>query len=351
MITSINQELIFLSLSIALILLLNFLYIKKDFLIHKTFNFQHKVRKDNDNVKIPLSGGLYILISLLIINIFNNFYLFNFFLYSVFFYFIGYLSDINSRISPKIRFIIMNVITFMILINAQLIIDKIDIKIIDFFLKFNLLSLAIFTLAIVSIINGTNFIDGNNGNCIAYFLLIFFILIYRSDEFLFNYNDIFLIRKIIIFLLVFFILNFFNKNYLGDNGSYILGFFTSIYFVHLFAKYSISSIFLICLLIYPFIEVLFSIIRKYLEGKNPFYPDNLHLHQLIENRIFSKVKTAYANNLTTFIILIFNIPFYYIMMILKISKVNFIQILSAYIISYVIFYCLIRLDFFAKKKN
>ena len=335
----------------ALILLLNFLYIKKDFLIHKTFNFQHKVKKNNDNIKIPLSGGLYILFSLLIINIFNNFYLFNFVLYSVFFYFIGYLSDINYRISPKIRFIIMNVMTFMILINAQLIIDKIDIKIIDFFLKFNLLSIAIFTLAIVSIINGTNFIDGNNGNCVIYFLMIFFILLYRSEEFLFTYNDIFLIRKIIIFLLVFLILNFFNKNYLGDNGSYVLGFFSSIYFMHLFAKYSIPSVFFISLLIYPFTEVLFSIIRKYLENKNPFYPDNLHLHHLIENRIFSKVKTAYANNLTTFVIAIFNILFYFIILFLNISKVYFIQILSAYIISYVLLYFLVRIDFFAKKKN
>ena len=136
----------------------------------------------------------------------------------------------------------MFVISFIILINSQLIIEKIDIKIIDFFLKFNLLSILIFTFAIVTIVNGSNFIDGNNANCSGYFFLVYLLLLFKAENFNFDINDVTFIKNIFISLVVFSILNLYNKNYLGDNGAYFLGFLTSLISIYFCTKYSIPSI-------------------------------------------------------------------------------------------------------------
>ena len=47
-------------------------------------------------------------------------------------------------------------------------------------------------------------------------------------------------------------------------------------------KFSIPPFFFACIIYYIFFEVVFSFFRKLiLERKNPFYPDNKHLHMLL----------------------------------------------------------------------
>ena len=269
----------------SIILIINFFLLKKKILNHLTFNQFHK--RENKDGTVVLSGGIFLILIFFFINISNDFYLLNFTFYSIFYLFIGIFSDLNNKISAKLRLFIMCIISYLILIHSQIIIDKINITIIDFFLQFNVISLLIFTIALVTIINGSNFIDGNNANCTGYFILIYGIIFFNSEKFNLNENDIFLVINILISLIVFSVLNLFNKNYLGDNGAYLIGFFTGIYCIHLFSEYSIPSLFIVAILSYPFAEVCFSIIRKLIEKSNPLYPDNLHLHQLIE-KIYSK---------------------------------------------------------------
>ena len=79
-----------------------------------------------------------------------------------------------------------------------------------------------------------------------------------------------------------YLFNLFNKLYLGDSGSYILGLIFS-FIVISFYKLDqlVSPYYIILLLWYPCFENLFSILRKFRFNKSPLYPDQNHFHQLL----------------------------------------------------------------------
>ena len=113
----------------------------------------------------------------------------------------------------------------------------------------------------------------------------------------FNIDFFFPITFLIPSLILLFFLNIYNKLFLGDSGSYLLGFLFSIELINFYLNnLNISPFFIILLLWYPAFENLFSILRKINFNKSPIYPDTNHLHQLIfsffrKKKIFSfKIK-------------------------------------------------------------
>lgn len=327
----------------------NFLLDKKKLLLYRTYKQKHKRKNFEKNVF--LSGGIFFLIILIITNFQTNFQITNFVIYSLFFVVVGIFSDLNKGITAKTRLLIMFVISFIILINSQLIIEKIDIKIIDYFLKFNVLSILIFTVAIVTVVNGSNFIDGNNANCSGYFFLVYLLLLFKTEHFNFDANDYTLIKNIFISLLVFSILNLYNRNYLGDNGAYFLGFLTSLISIYFFTKYSIPSLLIVAFFSYPVAEICISIIRKFIENQNPLDPDKKHLHQLIETKIFFSQNKLVKNNLSTVLIMSLNSIYFIFLINSDLSKVNLIQIISGYYFVYISLYLFLRIFKIGKKKK
>ena len=72
-------------------------------------------------------------------------------------------------------------------------------------------------------------------------------------------------------LIILAIFNYKNYLFLGDNGSYLLGFFYSIVLIDFYNfNQSISPFFIILLLWYPSFEILFSILRKFVLGGSSF---------------------------------------------------------------------------------
>ena len=333
----------------VLLISINFFLDRKKLLLYRTYKQQHK--RKNFEKNIILSGGIFFSLILVITNFQINFQLINFVIYSLFFVVIGIFSDLNKGITAKTRLLIMFLISFIILINSQLIIEKIDIKIIDFFLKFNLLSITIFTVAIVTIVNGSNFIDGNNANCSGYFFLVYLLLLFNAENFNFDLNDYTLLKNIFIGLLVFSILNLYNRNYLGDNGAYFLGFLTSIISIYFFTKYSIPSLLIVAFFSYPVAEISVSIIRKFIENQNPMNPDKRHLHQLIETKIFLNQSKLVKNNLSTVLIMSLNLIYFIFLINSDLSKVNLIQIISGYYFFYISLYLSLRTFKISKKKK
>lgn len=133
-----------------------------------------------------------------------------------------------------------------------------------------------------------------NTLCIGYYLLISGIVFYlQLNEALFI-KDISMIYVFILLLFIF-LLNLTNQLYLGDSGSYLLGFSFSVFLINIyeFNEY-ISPFFIVLLLWYPSYENLFSIIRKNIIKRSPMYPDAKHIHQLIFFYINKK------NNLSIF---------------------------------------------------
>ena len=67
----------------------------------------------------------------------------------------------------------------------------------------------------------------------------------------------------IFILFVIYFLNYFNKLFLGDNGSYFLGFIYSFILINIYLQNQyLSTFFIILMLLYPAFENLFSLVRK-----------------------------------------------------------------------------------------
>ena len=158
------------------------------------------------------------------------------------------------------------------------------------------------------LINGSNFIDGNNGITLGYFSIIFILLINLNQNDYIDYDKL-LLASFILVLLILLFFNLLNKLYLGDSGVYILSIFSGYIIIDMFNQnQSISPYFIVNIFWYPAFEILFSIIRKFKFNKSPIYPDSNHLHQLLFYFLNkkNKLKNIHNNNLSTFIILIVN---------------------------------------------
>tara|TARA_B100001063_G_C16776424_1_gene565817 strand:- start:1503 stop:2525 length:1023 start_codon:yes stop_codon:yes gene_type:complete len=269
-------------------------------------------------MKIPLSGGVLIFLSFLY---FFDQYHWSYFFFAFLILFLGVVSDLKLIKSAKKRLIFQFLIVMIfIIINDILIVDT-RIDVLDEILNNQFLNYFFVCFCFLIIINGSNFFDGLNTLNSGYFLLISSIIIFlQLNENIASQNLFF--KDIIIILSIMFILNFFNKIFLGDSGSYLLGFVFSLMLINLYKINNnlMSPFFIILLLWYPSFETLFSMIRKNILNRSPMKPDSNHLHQLIffyiKKNFFKKALTANlisANLINLYNLLIFLISLQFIM--------------------------------------
>ncbi len=259
---------------IPLIFITNFFLKKKKILLNYTGQ-KHQTYTFGDY--IPLSGGFFIIL-FFIIN-FNN-YNYLFLIYLLIFYITGLIADLNILKSPNLRFILQIIILFFFIINFDLSIADVRIDFINDLLENYFFNIFFVLFCLLVFINGSNFIDGNNGLAIGYFLIIYLSLISILSK-----NDSFEINLLISFsmlLIIILIFNLTNQFYLGDNGIYLLSIYTGFILINFFKNNpEFSPYFIANLLWYPAFEILFSMVRKMKYKFSPMKPDIFHLHQLI----------------------------------------------------------------------
>jgi UDP-N-acetylmuramyl pentapeptide phosphotransferase/UDP-N-acetylglucosamine-1-phosphate transferase len=328
----------FIICNILLVLLLNNIFLKKDFLVDKK-QLKHKYFISKDPV--PISAGFLIFFNLLFLN--NN-YIANFFYFAIFF--LGVISDLFIIKSPLKKFLIQFIIIALFVFFLKITILSTKVFFIDFFIQNNLFSLLFTCLCLLILINGSNFLDGINTLVCGYYTLIILVILYISHYNIINYNYL-EFYYLLPCLLVIFLFNFFSKTYLGDSGTFLLSLLVGHYLINLcnnnlsLPKY-ISPIFVLLLLWYPAFENLFSIIRKILNKKKPSQPDNLHLHHLlfsyfkqrVNNKKIINSLTAIVINFYNFIIFLLAAQFY--------NKTNFLTFLVIFnILIYITTYLLL----------
>ena len=196
---------------------------------------------------------------------------------------IGILTDLNIIESPYKRILIQIIFVFLFVYHFNLKVEDLRLDLINSLLVNDNFNIFFVSFCFLVLMNGSNFIDGNNGICIGYFLIIYFILniLVSNDIAIFDKAQI---SNIIIFLFILLIFNLFNFFYLGDSGVYLISIFTGyilIKFVNL--NSNLSPYFIAALLWYQSLELLFSMIRKFKNRNSPMKPDVEHLHQLIKN--------------------------------------------------------------------
>ena len=292
---------------------------------------------------ISRSGGLAGVISL------NFFFVIYYLIYSNFFFeylivcnlmfFIGFLDDVRTKISPSKRLILMIIFLFISIQFLPIKISNIDIPFLSALMGNNFFSAVFIMLCFLFIINGANLIDGFNGLLAINLIIINSILAYINIDAGNTEFSVFLIGQLTI-LLSYLLFNFPNsKIFFGDSGSYLMGGLVALNTIvtnNLNPNY--SSFFFCALLFYLFFEVFFSFIRKVVQKKSPVHPDGEHLHMLVFARVslkFGKHNGNYINSIIINLIYIICIlPALYFAKDPIVSRYWFFSLIVIYLIIY-----------------
>ena len=325
---------------------------------YKLSNFfiddDYKKPQSFHNIPIPRIGGILILTTFLIgfFSIKNDGqedYLFLIF-FLIINFILGILDDCKIIKNPIIRFILFFIFNLTLVVFYKVKINFFNFYILDQLNSFYYSSILISFFCIFFVINGSNLIDGFNGLLSIHILFILLIV-----SAILKVPELFLFKKII-YIFIFPLILFLTLNcpkakiFLGDSGSYLLGSFLAIIIIITYNSLeNISPFFFAVLIFYVFFEIFFSVFRKIIQKKNPFYPDDEHLHMLLYNYLVVKIKTKDCNFLTSLIIncvyFLIIIPSFFFMESNFYCQIYFILCIITYTIIY------IRLKNIKKKIN
>ena len=292
----------YLFLTISLLILQFFLFSffkKKKIFSDEDFLKPQSVHK----ISTPRIGGVILFLPLLIIFYYlrDATEIQGYFVVCSICFFLGMLDDTKIVNNPILRFV--GIISGLIFSAIFF-----EIKITSFGDEYinNLNNYYIFSIFLVSSClfastNGANLTDGFNGLMLLNVLisiLLFFIPAYLEKNF-------FIIKLLILSFPLLLFLLFLNfpkaKIFMGDSGAYLSGSLIGMIAISLNKDWDISPFYLAYILIYFVFELFFSICRKLFEGKNPFKPDNMHLHLLLFQ--FLKIKKINKPNFKTSLII------------------------------------------------
>lgn len=191
----------------------------------------------------------------------------------------GFLEDYSGKVSPATRLAIMALSPLMALVMIG---SGSWPGLFEGYLPVGV-SLLLFAVFMVALINGMNFIDGQNGLASGAAIISFAGLALVAYQFR-DSAILFISLILLVATLAFLLFNFpKGKIFLGDGGAYLLGFLLAVLALLLTQRHpGISPLFIPLLAIYPLWEVIFSTFRKLFVDKiSPFSSDDFHMHQLV----------------------------------------------------------------------
>jgi len=221
----------------------------------------------------------------LVIYLCFGFYLFfnfleyqTFIIFSFFIVLPALIEDLGITIKPVIRLMLILSGSFFIVINFNQL-PQFELEYLNLILNNHIFQIIFFTLAMSTVINGQNIIDGTNGLSALTSMTIFASLWYTG--FILEDHSLMSVSLCILILLISFLLfNYpYGRIFLGDMGSYFLGLLATYLTIQAFANNpELPSWSAVIILFYPTLEVVFSYFRKLANHQSPFMPDNQHLH-------------------------------------------------------------------------
>lgn len=192
----------------------------------------------------------------------------------------GFFEDYSGRVSPEQRLAIMCLSPVMafIMIPGSALTD------LSFVTVPAVVGMLLSIVFIIALINGVNFIDGQNGlasGSVLIVLLGFAVIALAEGDPSLLYICLIMAAALAAFLWY----NFpAGRIFLGDGGAYFLGFMMATLGIVAIQRHAdtLSVALLPALLVYPLWEVVFSTLRKLVFDRiSPFRSDDHHLHQLL----------------------------------------------------------------------
>jgi len=215
----------------------------------------------------------------------------------------GVLEDITKRVGVMQRLLATMASGLLAWWITDHSLTRVDVWGIDWLLQFTLVSALFTAFAVGGVANSINIIDGFNGlaSTAATLAFVGYALI------AWQVGDVQLAGVALVLAACvwgFFWVNWpLGKIFLGDGGSYFIGFSLAWVAVLLIERNPAVSAFaalLVC--VHPVTEVLFSIYRRKIKKMNPGHPDRLHFHSLVKQRYvrrwFANTATSMRNSIT-----------------------------------------------------
>jgi len=196
-----------------------------------------------------------------------------FFVSSILIYIIGLIDDKISLPALNKLFLVTLVIATSLLLNTNLILD-IKLSFVDT-INLNKFSFFFTLFSYIIFINAFNMLDGINLQVGFYSLFITLFLIL-------NGLNLMLGLTILLALLSYLKLNYENKVFFGDNGTMLLAYMFSYFFIELYSNETIKfadEILLVLLL--PGLEITRLILERTFSNANILKADRNHIHHLI----------------------------------------------------------------------
>jgi UDP-N-acetylmuramyl pentapeptide phosphotransferase/UDP-N-acetylglucosamine-1-phosphate transferase len=332
------MDYLFLTISFLIIqiFLLSFFKKKKIF-----FDEDFKKPQSVHKISIPRIGGVILFFPLLLIFYYlrDTTEIQGYFVVCSVCFFLGMLDDVKIVNNPILRFIFLISSFIFSAIFFEIKITSFGDEYLNNLNNYYIFSIILVTSCLFAATNGANLTDGFNGlmllNILISFLL-FFVPAYLEK----NY---FIIKLLILTFPLLLFLLFINfpkaKIFMGDSGAYLCGSLIGMIAISLNKNWDISPFYLAYILIYFVFELFFSICRKLIERKNPFKPDNMHLHLLLF-QFLKQQKINGANYKTSLIINVINFflitPSIFFYKNILITKIFFFIYMIIYICCYFI---------------
>lgn len=198
----------------------------------------------------------------------------------------GLTDDLSAGVHPRARLALMSVSALLALLVLDVRVARIDVEAIDAVLRNPWLGGTLTLLALLTITNGINLIDGLNGLAGGTSLAMFAGLALVAQA----VGDPLVLHASLVLAAAtagFLVWNFpGGRLFLGDGGAYLLGFLLGALSVLLVARNpTVSAWFPPLLLAYPLTEVAFSVWRRRVQRSGGVATaDAAHLHHLIYRR-------------------------------------------------------------------
>lgn len=267
------------------------------------FDIPDDDRKLHKN-KVPSIGGVIFFANLIlffIFLIFNNEFLndyelkflngkkqyFSFFVIPILIFFIGIIDD-KINLSALKKFVLFITLIVFSNIDENLSIRFLSFEFLNYNIETNRIGIFFSIISIFYFMNALNMFDGINVQTPLYLFLIFLFLIFKGELIV-----IFLIIPSIFFLY----LNFNGKCFLGNSGSYFLGFIISIILIKINQANpnKLNSEEILIILSLPCFELFRLFLERIIAQKNPFSGDRNHIHHLL-NKKFNNLQTSLITN-------------------------------------------------------
>ena len=320
-------EIFIIFISTNILILISYNYLAK---IVNVYDFPNK-RKIH-KIKTPLIGGIILLVNFILLiilletgvissltlsNIFEN--KFNYFLFSlsiILIFLIGFIDD-KIDINPNLKlFCLFLIISFVQFFDSSILITEIRFSFTNNLIYLGKYSFLFTALCFLLFINACNMFDGINLQSCLYYLILSLYLITLDS------HNLFLIVMIISILIIC-ILNSKGKIFMGDSGVFLCSFVLAYFMVK---NYNINIINysdkIFILMMVPGIDMFRLFIFRILNKKNPFKPDNSHIHHILLRK-FTYLQTILI------IFLLVNVP-----IILSFFDVSSLFIILFFLFSY-----------------